>query len=615
MNAFRRRARSLPFVLFVALFSPGSVAAQAAAGTPTTGQAADPAALTQAALEGFEPWLLDAMNKWVVPGMAIGIVRNGQVVFARGFGLRDVESGAPVDENTLFAIGSSTKAFTAFDVGLLVDDGKLDFDAPVRRWLPGLRLADPVATEELSIKDMLSHRTGLPRHDAVWYNNAELTPDKLFERLEYFEPNKGFRETWQYNNLMFATAGHLVAQVSGKSWEDFTRARILEPLGMTSTTFSVTLSEAAPNHATPYREEEKKAKRIPFRNIDNIGPAGSINSNVTDMVKWVQLQLAGGSWQGKQIIQKATLVTMHTPQMVMAAPSDPMIGPSSYGLAWMLDTYRGHFRVRHGGNIDGFSALVALFPYDSVGVVALSNKNGSSVPEFVVRQIADRLFGLEPRDWSGEALERARKAEETQEENRPKPERVEGTNPSRPVADFVGDYEHPGYGIMAVRAVAGGTLEMEYNHIKAPLEHWHYDVFNALRNPDDPSLENTKIQFLSGFDGAVESLRVGIEPAVDPIVFTRTSDPKLSDPAYLARFPGTYELPDGIRITITLTGSTLTATPAGQPTHTLDPRRDDTFELVGLKGFRVRFTSEGGKVTGLALVQPNGTFRAKRVEG
>jgi CubicO group peptidase (beta-lactamase class C family) len=371
------------------------------------GRAAGTAQATTAALDGFDAFITQAMKDWKVPGMAIAIVRDGQVVHSRGYGLRDVEGNRPVTPQTLFAIGSSTKAFTTFALGRMVDQGKMGWDEPAITYLPGLRLQDEYATAHLTPRDMVTHRSGLPRHDLTWYNNSGLTPEVLFTRLSAFEPTQELRGRFQYNNVMYVMAGHMLSRLTGKPWEESIREMVLQPLGMRSTNFSVAESQRAADFAYPYVERRDTVRRVPFRDIGGVGPAGAINSSVEDMARWVMVHLNGGRAGGEQLINAATLREMHTPQMVIpGVPSDPDLSPQSYGMGWFVDSYRGHYRVHHGGNIDGFSALVTLFPNDNAGIVVLTNKNATRLPELAVRHLADRLFALPAKDWSGQALAR-----------------------------------------------------------------------------------------------------------------------------------------------------------------------------------------------------------------
>lgn len=258
---------------------------------------------------------------WNVPGLAIAIVKDDEVIYSGGFGHRNIEGNLPVTPNTIFAIGSSTKAFTALGLGILVDDGKLDLDKPVHEYLPDFRLYNRFATEKMTPRDLVTHRSGLPRHDLMWYGSG-FTSEEMYKRLRYLQPSKDFRETWQYQNLMYMTAGYLIEQISGNAWEDFTRERIFTPLGMERSNFSVDVSARASDHARPYRlNDEKVPDEIPFRNISEIGPAGSINSSVAEMANWVKLNLSGGQFDDTTVVSSSVLQDMHTPHMVLSSIS------------------------------------------------------------------------------------------------------------------------------------------------------------------------------------------------------------------------------------------------------------------------------------------------------
>src|SRR5215813_2141415 len=235
---------------------------------------ASPAAAARDALAGFDETVPDAMKKFDVPGMAIAIVKGKDIIYTKGFGYRDVEKQLPVTPDTLFAIGSSSKAFTTFVLGTLVDEGKIEWDKPLRNYIPWFRLYNESMGERLTPRDLVTHRSGLPRHDLVWYNNYGASRKWLVERLAYLEPSADLREKFQYNNLMFLTAGYLSEVITGKTWEENVRERILDPLGMARTNFSVLDSQKDQDFAQPYRKREGKVEKMPFRVISNMGPAG-----------------------------------------------------------------------------------------------------------------------------------------------------------------------------------------------------------------------------------------------------------------------------------------------------------------------------------------------------
>lgn len=562
------------------------------------------------ALRRIDGFIEQIMTDWHVPGLAVTVVKDSLVVFSRGYGLRDTESGQEVTPRTLFAIGSTSKAFTTVAMGMLIDDGMLDWDEPVRTYLPTFRMWDTFATERMTPRDLVTHRSGLPRHDAMWYNSP-LTRKEIFDGLQYLEPSEDFRTTFQYQNIMFMTAGYLVGQISGGSWEAFVQRRIFDPLGMPRSIFSVTMMAQADDAAKGYRwdDDEEELVSMPYRNIDAIGPAGSINSSVEDMANWLMLHLNKGKFGGEQLISEAQLRQMHTPYMAISSPaSTPEMPTSAYGLAWFVQPYRGHFRVQHGGGIDGFTARVSLMPIDGIGIVVLTNLSGTPAPSFVEFGIIDRLLDLDPIDWSGKAIEAREKAEQ-EEKGKEEEERVEGTHPSHDLEAYTGTYEHPGYGRATVE-LKDGALEITYNDLSSTLEHWHYEIFQAT---DELVIENVKVTFITNVKGDVEEFSVPLQPGVSEIVFKRVPEVSMSDPEFLSQFVGSYAIDEAV-VTVTLQGDVLKMEVFGQPIYTLEPYKDTEFRLKGLVGFSAVFVLEGGRVTALKSVQPNGTFTLKRIE-
>jgi CubicO group peptidase (beta-lactamase class C family) len=575
----------------------------------------DPAIKAAKALEGFDDVVNKGLTDINVPGTAMAVVKDGKVVYAKGFGYRDLEKKLPMTPDTLMAIGSSSKAFTTFALGTLVDEGKVEWDKPVRNYIPWFRLYDAQAGERLTPRDLVTHRSGLPRHDLVWYNNFTSTREQLVRSLAFLPPSADLRERWQYNNLMFLTAGYLVETLTGKPWEDSVRSLVFKPLGMTRSNFSVDDSRKDSDFALPYAEREGKLVQIPFRNITNIGPAGSINSSVNEMAHWVTVHINHGKYEGAQIVNPATLDDMHSAYMPTGKTSTrPDISPADYGLAWFIDTYRGHQRVQHGGNIDGFSALVSLFPQDGLGFVVLTNKNGTPFPELVLQTAADRILGLEAVDWIGEAAKNQAEAKEAQKKASEKKaaRRRPGTVPSHKLAEYAGDYWHPGYGGLKVE-MKGTQLSFTYNAITTPLEHWHFDTFSGMKT-DDPTFEDQKLTFRTDARGNVAALATAMEPTIDDIVFTKKPDTKLSDPAYLGKIVGTYKLQKQT-VTVGLKGNSLTLALPGQPVYDLVPELGGQFSLKQAKMVTLKFIEDaGGVVTGIEIDQPGGVFEATRVK-
>lgn len=435
------------------------------------------------ALEDFNTYMEQQLNVWKVPGAAVAIIKDQEIILANGYGYRDKESGLKVTPNTLFAIASCTKAFTAMAAEQLADEGMLDLDAPIKNYMPHFRMYDSFATERITIRDMLCHRSGLPRHDAIWYN-SELTREEIIERLEYLEPNQDFRAKGQYQNIMYMVAGYLVGKLAGYSWEQRVQERIFAPLHMKSSCFSVDEMQLRDDYALAYIDKNGETQQIPFRNMDSIGPAGSINSNIIDMANWIMLHLNRGMLDGKQIVSEGRLDDMHTPHI----PCEPSLWGkkelplSCYGLGWCIEPYRGHQMLHHSGGIDGFTSLVSFLPHDNIGIVILTNKLASHLPKVVTYNIVDRLLGLKEIDWSGQIQKDQEKWEEQlnkqHDSNEPSINNIE-SNPPHPLIEYIGTYKHPGYGTMYVE-LEKEHLQFRYNSMTLPVTHIQGDLFETL---------------------------------------------------------------------------------------------------------------------------------------
>lgn len=576
-------------------------------------RAGNAAEKAKAALAAFDDIVAKGLTGLNVPGVAVAIVVDNEVVLAKGYGYRDLEKKIPMTADTILAIGSSSKAFTTFAMGTLVDRGLMEWDVPLRRYIPWFALNDAWSSERITPRDLVTHRSGLPRHDLVWYNNYSASREEFVRRLAFLQPTADLREKFQYNNLMFLTAGYLVETLTGKIWEDSIRQLVFEPLGMSRSNFSVADSQKDADFAFPYGEKNGVLERIPFRDITNIGPAGSINSSVNDMSRWLLVHLNSGKLEGKPIIQPQTLEDMHLAHMPTGqTPTLAELSPASYGMGWFVDSYRGHGRVHHGGNIDGFSAMISMFPGDGIGFVVLSNLNGNGLPELLIRQASDLILGLEIKDWIGEAAARKVKGQDLakQAEKKKFARRIPLTKSAHDLGSYAGDYFHSGYGLLRV-ILQKGRLSFTYNGISTPLEHWHYETFNGLKG-SDPTFEDFKLLFRTDVNGRVNGLEAQMEPALAAIVFEKKPAARLFDPGYLQKFSGRYSLMDRI-LTVSLKGNSLKLVIPGQPEFDLIPGLDEEFTLKQAKIVSVRFKTDAkGEIIALETIQPNGIFEAKR---
>ncbi len=478
----------------------------------------------------FDAAIDSVLKAWKVPGVGIGVIKGGTIVLLKGYGFKNREDKSPVTATTKFAIGSVTKSFAVTALAAQAAAGKFDWDTPLRRYLPDFQMFDPAVTERMTPRDLVIHRSGLPRHDLMW-GGGTYSREELYQRLRYLEPTRDFRSVWQYQNLMYMTAGYLSGKLDGMPWEAVVKNRVFDPLGMRTADASVTELQRSADFSFGYaRLPSDSVVRIPYRNLDAIGPAGSINADITEMLAYVAMHLNQGKHEGREVIPAAQARQMQTPQMVIPAPATP--GPGgfelsheSYGMGFFINAYRGHKLVHHGGNIDGFSAEVNFLPNDSIGIVVLTNLNGTPVRDFIPYMIYDRLLGLEPINWSGRFKAQADRAKARADSIRANDaaSRVSGTTPSHPLADYVGVYNHPGYGDMTVTLV-DGKLSLAYSSFTLGLTHWHYDVFEAdPRNVANPI--RWRVQFQMDATGAVTTVSVPVEAAMKPIGFARRLAP------------------------------------------------------------------------------------------
>jgi CubicO group peptidase (beta-lactamase class C family) len=481
--------------------------------------------------QGLDEFTKATMKEWQVPGLAIAVVQDGKVVLTRGYGYRDVDKELPVTSKTLFAIGSISKSFTVCGLGMLADEKKLDWDRPVRDYLPDFRLHDKVPGNRVTPRDLVTHRTGLPRHDSLWYV-TKLTRRELYDRLRYLEPSKDLRAGYQYNNLAYMTAGVLLEKTAGSSWEDFTRKRLFVPLGMKRSNFSVGDSQKSDDFALPYQETEGKVRRIPFRDIAPVAPAGAINSCAEDMGRYLLFHMAKGKQGKTQLLSREMADEMQAPQMVIPLAIqklDPFATPgdSTYGLGFMLSRHRKEKSVQHGGAIDGFIAFFAFLPERDIGVVVLSNlwrRNGNPVPAIIAHEIFDRLLDRTGIVWRERGRQQC-KIIENQREARKKQsakDRKAGTSPTHPLADLAGTYEHPAHGLVRVE-VSGKDLKLVFTGASVIARHYQYNTFEIVDTLDLPAvmLEDHKLTFRPGKRGLIDRFGMEVESGVTELTFRR----------------------------------------------------------------------------------------------
>ncbi len=483
------------FLLLALLFVTFSVAAQ------------------DAPLQGFDDYVNKAIKDWEVPGVAIAVVKDDKVVFAKGYGVRELGKSDPVTANTVFAIGSSSKAFTSAALSMLQDEGKLKWDDPASKYLVNFQLFDPYASREATVSDLLSHRVGLERGDRLWYATA-YDRNEVLRRIRYLKPSSSFRSKFGYQNIMFLAAGQIIPSITGESWDDFVRERIFVPLGMNSTNTTVTTLKNVKDLAAPHVRIDGKVKPVPYRLIDNIGPAGSINSNVTDMSQWLRLQLNNGKFGDKQLISQANIKEMQSPHTII-----PLEGLYTsiyseahflnYGMGWFLSDYRGRKMVEHGGAIDGMRGAVAMIPEEKIGVVILGNMNGSILPQVLANRVFDMYLAPgKEKDWSGDVLKtiKAAEAQAKTAADKREADRVKNTQPSLSLEKYAGDYADEMYGDAKI-TFENGVLKATFGpYYNGTLEHWHYDTFR-IKWQDEVEGQSF-VNFKLNSQGKVETMSI-----------------------------------------------------------------------------------------------------------
>jgi CubicO group peptidase (beta-lactamase class C family) len=467
------------------------------------GPSADP-------LAGLDAVIEKGLKSHKVPGLGVAVVKDGKVILARGYGVRTLGKPDPVTEKSLFAIGSVSKSFTAASIAMLVDEGKLGWNDKLADHLDGFRLKDMYRTREITLRDALAHRTGMARNELLWYGSP-FDRREVLRRLRHVDIDTGFRTAFVYNNIMYMAAGEVIPAVTKEhtGWDDFVTARVFKPLGMATAITTITRLPKDGDVATPHERVNGKAAPVPWRNADNIGPAGSIIASAADMAEYVKFQLALGKAGGQRLLKRGVFEEMHRPQNLMPKPGfafNPDALSHAYGLGWMLSDYKGKRVVEHGGNIDGMTAQVGMLPDEKIGVVVLANHGGSLLPLSLMWDIFDRMLGEPDQDRVGPAAVLAAvNGFAAQMVAAPdESARVKDTKPRLALDKYAGRYQDQLLDAVKV-TFADGKLSATFNTWTFDVDHWHYDTFRAKdRTGVLPPLLFT---FVLGADGKVAEVR------------------------------------------------------------------------------------------------------------
>jgi CubicO group peptidase (beta-lactamase class C family) len=566
-------------------------------------------------MKGFDAYMAKVLKDWNAPGIGVGIVAGDKLVFVKGYGYRDYGKKLPFTDTTLFQIASNTKLFTAVAAGMLVDEGKLAWDKPIRESVPAIRFYDDQLNNTVTLRDMLAHRTGITRHDSIWYK-SDFTRKELFDRVKYLEPSEPLRQTFLYNNLMYAATGYIIELQSGKTWEDFVRERIFTPLGMTSTVFSVADMLKQPDRGVPYTEKRDSFElyELPYyEDMAGVAPCGAIISNIRDASRWLTALMNEGMYEGKQVLPADVLKATLEPAIALPNTMPETRGfweilNAVYGMGRETTVYRGRLLTFHGGDLPGFHSQISFMPKEKLGVIVfVIGDHCSQLYNLISYNVYERLLGLDETPWSARILEFRLKGKKAGTEARAKAgaDRVPNTMPSHKLSDYAAEYEHPAYGVLKV-TLEGNALQSEFHKIKLPLTHFHYDRFDT---PDDEQYGMFSINFRTNPQGDIEKAVLSLDEA--EAVFTRKAD-KL-EPEMLAKLAGTYETPTGIKFRVALKedGSLCLVFP-GEPEEALIPYKGLKFRIKAFSDVIFEFVVENGQVKALKQTDPSGENLLKR---
>ncbi len=566
-------------------------------------------------LQGFDSYIEQVLKDWNTPGIGVGIVVNDRLVFAKGYGYRDYEKKLPFTPTTLCQIASNSKLFTAVAAGMLVEEGKLTWDKPVRQFVQTTQFYNDQLNNNVTLRDMLSHRTGVTRHDLIWFK-SDFKRKELFERLKYLEPQEPMRETFLYNNLMFSAVGYIIEVKSGKTWEQFVRERILAPLDMNSTTYTISEMVQHPDHGVPFREKRDSFElyKIPFyEDTEGVAPAGAIISNIEELSHWLIALMNDGKYNGKQVLPANVLKA--TLQPAIGLPNTlgesqgfwELLNPA-YGMGRQTASYRGRLLTFHGGDLPGFHSQVSFMPNDRIGVIVfVIGDHSAPLYNVVSYNVYERLLGIDQTPWSRRRLEQrlARKKAGTEARAKAGADRVPNTKPSHALTNYAGEYENPAYGILKIR-LKGEQLQFGFHEFQFPMSHFHYDRFDT---PDDEQYGKFSVNFRTNPQGDIDNAAISLDEA--EVVFTRK--PEILDPELLEKLAGVYLAPGNVKFQVLYQpGTGLSLAFPGGPPQKLVPVKGLQFRTPQFSDGIYEFVMENGQVKALKERDPSGEYSFPR---
>ena len=566
-------------------------------------------------LEGFDAYMDQLLKDWNTPGIGVGIVINDKLVFAKGYGYRDYSRKLPFTPTTLCPIASNSKLFTAVAAGMLVEQGKLTWDKPVRDAVPTVQFYNDQLNNNVTLRDMLSHRTGVTRHDLIWFKSP-FTRKELFEKLKYLEPQQPMRETFLYNNLMFSAVGYIIELKSSKTWENYVRENIFEPLDMNTSTYTISDMLKLPDHGVPYREKRDSFElyQIPYyEDTEGVAPAGAIISNINELSHWLVALMNDGNYNGKQVLPPNVLKATLQPAIGLPNALGEALGywevlNPDYGMGRQTASYRGHLMTFHGGDLPGFHSQVSFLPNEKIGVIVLViGDHAAPLYNVVSYNVYERLIGMDQTPWSERRLKirLANKKAGTEARAKAGGDRVPDTKPSHPLSDYAAEYENPAYGIVKI-GCKSEQLDFTFHEFQYPLSHFHYDRFDT---PDDEQYGRFSVNFRTNPQGDISEAVMSIDEA--EVVFTRK--PEVLDPKLLEKLAGTYLTPSQMKFEVVYQpGAGLSLVFPGGPPQKLIQVKRLQFRTPQSGDTIYEFVLENGQVKALRERDPSGEFTFPR---
>ena len=563
-------------------------------------------------LKKFDKEMVKNLKDWNIPGVGVGIVKDGKLVFVKGYGYRDYEKKLPITANTLFQIASNTKLFTSTAIGFMVNEGKLDWDKPIKTFVPSIEFFNNDLNNSITIRDMLSHRTGVTRHDLIWYK-SDFTRKEFFEKLKYLEPAQPIRQGFLYNNLMYASAGHIIELLENKTWEQYVQEKILTPLKMNSTVFSIPEMEKQSDIFVPYNEKRDTTTLYKINYLsetDGLGPAGSLISNINDLSHWLSALMNKGVYEGKQVIPEAVVNETMEPSIALHNYSldqgfTEVLNPV-YGMGRQTVSYRGHQLVLHGGDLNGIHSQISYMPQDKVGVIIFVIGDHSLSYNSLTYNIYEHLLGLSITPWSERGLKNRDASKKITKAGRAKATigQIPNTKPSHPLTDYVGNFENEAYGIINVSQKDAQML-FTLHHIKLPLNHFHYDRFDTSNDEEDGLYT---LNYQTNPQGDIDRFVVSLDQG--EVTFMKKADETLNTVEILSKYAGKYKVGTNTLEVILRDKNHLFM--KGAPDIELIPYQPNIFKTKEFADIVIEFILENGKVKSMIQKDGSGQYEIMR---